>query len=349
MATAAAAGPELSVVVPFHNEEGNVRELVSRLVRVVGSLDPGFELIAVDDGSTDSTRSVLRLLARQEPNLHVLLLSRNFGQEPAVQAGIASSRGRWLIQLDGDLQHPPEEIPKLLAKAREGYDVVYGQRLHRQDPWFRVWASKALLLIMRGLFGVPLPEDVSTFRVIDGQLARRVAGLPEKHKFMSALLSWSGAHATSLEVRHEPRKSGVSSYGLFRLLSHGLDLLAGFSFRPLRVIGATGVLFAALGSFYAVFKVAQKLSGADIQMGYTSLFSAIVIMGSLHLIALSVIGEYVGRIFLQTQGRPNFIVSEELNGRLANAPQQASEEASSGTGGVRSDGGRIELVNGATR
>ena len=332
--------PELSAVVPLHNEEGNARELVARLGRVLGALDPAHELIVVDDGSTDSTRAVLRLLAPQQPNLRVLFLSRNFGQEPAVQAGMLRSRGRWVIQLDGDLQHPPEEIPKLLAKAREGYDVVYGQRVQRDDPLFRVLASKALVAMMRGLFGVPLPEDVSTFRVIDGALARRVAALPEKHKFMSALLSWSGAHSTSIEVRHERRKSGSSSYGLFRLLSHGLDLLAGFSFRPLRVIGAIGALFALLGTAYAVFKVGQKLAGADIQMGYTSLFSAVVIMGSLHLIALSVIGEYVGRIFLQTQGRPNFIVGEELN-----AVDERSHERPAESSSVRA---RVQSEIGAT-
>jgi len=301
-----ASAPDVSVVVPVWNEEGNVRELVQRLGRVLRAHSLDFELVIVDDGSTDATRSLLRLLAREEPELRAVFLARNFGQEPAVQAGMLATRGRRVVQLDGDLQHPPEEIPKLLAKADEGYQVVYGKRAARKDPWLRVVGSRLLVSSMRVLFGIALPEDVSTFRVLDGELAREIAGLPEKYKFMSALLSWSGASSTAVEVQHDPRKRGESGYNLLKLVAHSLDLLAGFSFRPLRIIGLLGGAFAALGSAYAVFKVAQKLSGVDIQMGYTSLFSAIVIMGSLNLIALSVIGEYVGRIFMQTQGRPVF-------------------------------------------
>lgn len=298
--------PDVSVVVPVWNEEANLRELVQRLGAVLRARSLDFELVIVDDGSTDSTRPLLRLLVREESRLRAVFLARNFGQEPAVQAGMLASRGRRVVQLDGDLQHPPEEIPKLLAKAGEGYQVVYGKRAARKDPWLRVLGSRLLVSSMRVLFGIALPEDVSTFRVIDGELAREIAGLPEKHKFMSALLSWSGASSTAVEVQHDPRTRGKSRYSLLKLVAHSLDLLAGFSFRPLRIIGILGGAFAALGSAYAVFKVAQKLAGVDIQMGYTSLFSAIVVMGSLNLIALSVIGEYVGRIFMQTQGRPVF-------------------------------------------
>jgi glycosyltransferase involved in cell wall biosynthesis len=304
--------PEVSIVVPLFNEQGSVRELVERVASVMRGLGSSFEIICVDDGSGDETRAILQKLALEEPRLRPLLLARNFGQEPAVQAGMLHSRGRWVVQLDGDLQNPPEEIPKLLAKAREGFAVVYGKRAKRADPLPRVLASKALVWCTRVVFGIALPDDVSTFRVIDGALARELAVLPEKHKFFSALLGWSGARATSIAVEHAPRSSGHSKYDLFKLAAHSLDLLAGFSFRPLRIIGAVGVASAAIGIAYAVGKVLQKLAGAEIQMGYTSLFASIMVMGGLNLVAMSVIGEYVGRIFQQTQARPIYRVAEEV-------------------------------------
>ncbi|MFZ5896367.1 MAG: glycosyltransferase family 2 protein [Myxococcota bacterium] len=318
MADTFSASPEVSIVVPLFNEQGNVCELVRRIGLVMAASEASFEIICVDDGSTDQTRELLRELVNEQPRLRALFLTRNFGQEPAVQAGMLRSCGRWVVQLDGDLQNPPEQIPKLLAKAREGFAVVYGKRQQRADPWHRRAGSKLLVWCMRALFGVALPDDVSTFRVIDGKLARELAALPEKRKFFSALVGWSGARTTSIPVEHAARSSGRSKYDVFKLLSHSLDLLAGFSFRPLRIIGAVGSGFAAFGILYAAFKVAQKLAGVEIQMGYTSLFSAIVVMGGLNLIAMSVIGEYVGRIFMQTQDRPSFRVEEELQRPLVN-------------------------------
>lgn len=305
--------PELSVVVPVLNEEGNVTELVERLIAVLEPLAFAFEIVIVDDGSTDSTRRVLRDLAAREPRLKVLFFARNFGQEAAVQAGMLRARGRWILQTDGDLQNPPEEIPKLLAKRDEGFEIVYGARGQRRDPLHRVLASRLLVWFMRRVLDIRLPDDVTTFRVIRGDLARLIATLPEKRKFFSALAEWTGARAASVPVAHAPRRTGRTKYDLARLINHTFDLMVGFSVRPLRLIGTAGAAFALAGMGYALFRVGQKLFGVDITLGYTSLFSAVVVLGGLQLIALSVIGEYVGRIFIQTQDRPLFRVAEELN------------------------------------
>jgi hypothetical protein len=165
---------------------------------------------------------------------------------------------------------------------------------------------------MKNVLSIELPEDVTTFRVIEGNTARLIASLPEKKKFFSALAVWSGARSTTVQVGHAARSHGVTKYSLGKLINHTFDLMVGFSTRPLRLIGGTGALVALFGLGFGLFRIAQKLLGADITMGYTSLFSAVVILGGLQLIALSVIGEYIARIFIQIQGRPLYNVAEEV-------------------------------------
>ena len=301
-----------SVVIPLYNEQDNVRELVDRLVPVLERTDQAFEIVFVDDGSRDQTSDVVRVAAAADPRVKLVRFARNYGQEAAVQAGILHARGRWIIQMDGDLQNPPEELEKLLAKRDEGYEIVYGVRTKRRDPLHRVLASRMMVWFMRSVLDIELPEDVTTFRVIEGRTARLIAGLPEKKKFFSALAVWTGARATTVSVEHAARARGVTKYNLGKLVNHTFDLMVGFSTRPLRIIGVGGALIALLGLGFGLFRIVQKLLGADITMGFTSLFSAIVILGGLQLIALSVIGEYIARIFIQTQDRPLYNIAEKI-------------------------------------
>ncbi|HKQ68649.1 MAG TPA: glycosyltransferase family 2 protein [Polyangiaceae bacterium] len=301
-----------SVIVPVYNEEANVRELAARLVPVLEETQKPFEVLFIDDGSRDQTAAMVRALAARDARIKLVRFSRNYGQEAAVQAGILRASGEWIVQLDGDLQNPPEELPKLLAKRDEGYEIVYGVRTKRKDPLHRVVASRLMMWFMQRVLDIELPDDVTTFRVIQGKTARLIAGLPEKKKFFSALAVWTGARATSVPVGHAARTHGVTKYGLGKLINHTFDLMVGFSTRPLRIIGVGGAVVALFGVGFGVFRIVQKLLGADITMGYTSLFSAVVILGGLQLIALSVIGEYIARIFIQSQGRPLYNVAEEI-------------------------------------
>jgi glycosyltransferase involved in cell wall biosynthesis len=301
-----------SVVIPVYNEEGNVRTLAERLVPVLEQTKRPFEILFVDDGSKDRTATMVRALASSDARIKLIRFSRNYGQEAAVQAGILRARGRWVVQMDGDLQNPPEELHKLLAKRDEGYEIVYGVRRRRKDPAHRVIASRLMMWFMRVVLDIELPEDVTTFRVIEARTAKLIAGLPEKKKFFSALAVWTGARSTTVDVGHAARVHGVTKYSLAKLINHTFDLMVGFSTRPLRLIGTAGAVVALFGLAFGVFRIVQKLLGADITMGYTSVFSAVVILGGLQLIALSVIGEYIGRIFIQTQGRPLFIIAEEV-------------------------------------
>jgi polyisoprenyl-phosphate glycosyltransferase len=303
---------EHSVVIPVYNEEANVRELAERLVPVVERAKKSFEIIFVDDGSRDDTAQRVRALSAADRRIKLIRFARNYGQEAAVQAGILRASGRWVIQMDGDLQNPPEELGKLLDKRDEGYQIVYWIRRKRRDPIHRVAASRLMMWMMRRVLGIELPDDVTTFRVIEGNTARLIASLPEKKKFFSALAVWTGARSASVPVGHAPRTRGETKYTLGKLVNHTFDLMVGFSTRPLRLIGGFGAVVAVSGVGFGLFRIVQKLCGVDIQMGYASLFSAIVILGGLQLIALSVIGEYIARIFIQAQGRPLYNVAEEV-------------------------------------
>jgi dolichol-phosphate mannosyltransferase len=318
-----------SVVVPLFNEEGNVEALSSRVLDAMEQVGEAFELLFVDDGSRDRTPELLRDLAAREPRVRVVRFTRNYGQEAAVEALYLNARGRWLIQLDGDLQHPPEEIPKLIAKREEGYDVVYGVREDRQDPLYRVAASRTMQWAMRSLMEIELPEDVSTFRLMSAPIARLVAALPERRKFFSALLVWSGARIGSVKVKHAPRHTGTTHYGLAKLVNHTFDLVAGFSSKPLRFIGTLGLLFAATGLCLGVWVIARKLLWDYGIMGWPSLFAAVVILGGVQLMATSVIGEYIARIYVQAQARPLYNVAERMNFDL----QRAADELRSASSG----------------
>lgn len=305
--------PDYSIVIPVYNEEGNVSALIDRVMAVMESIHASFEILFVDDGSHDQTPILLRQLAQHDVRIRVVRFTRNYGQEAAVEALYLNSRGRWLIQMDGDLQNPPEEIPKLIAKKEEGFDVVYGVRESRQDTSFRVLASKLMQWGMRSLMEIELPEDVSTFRLMSAPIARLVAALPERRKFFSALLVWSGARIGVVRVSHSARHAGTTKYNFTKLLNHTFDLLVGFSSKPLRYIGATGFIFAIFGFLLGVWAIARKLLWGYGEIGWSSIFAAVVVLSGVQLMALSMIGEYIARIYVQSQARPLYNIAERIN------------------------------------
>lgn len=305
--------PTYSIVVPVYNEEGNVEQLVSRVVPVMERLGEPFEILFVDDGSKDKTPALLRKLAAADPRVRVVRFTRNYGQEAAVEALYLNARGMWLIQMDGDLQHPPDEIPKLIAKKDEGFDVVYGVREERQDTFFRVAASRAMQWSMRSLMEIELPEDVSTFRLMSAHIARLCAALPERRKFFSALIVWSGARIGVVRVKHSARQAGTTKYNFTKLLNHTFDLVVGFSSKPLRYIGVMGFVFAMGGFVLGAWTVLRKLIWGYGAMGWSSIFAAVVVLSGVQLMALSMIGEYIARIYVQAQARPLYNIAERLN------------------------------------
>jgi glycosyltransferase involved in cell wall biosynthesis len=331
--------PAYSVVVPVFNEEENVEALIARVIPVMERVGERFELLFVDDGSRDRTFARLRQAAERDRRVRVLRFTRNYGQEAAVEALYLNARGDWLIQMDGDLQNPPEEIPKLIAKRDEGHDVVYGVRQNRKDALPRVLASRAMQLGMR-VMDVELPEDVSTFRLMHAPIARLVAALPERRKFFSALLVWSGARIGTVKVAHAARHAGRTKYDFSKLLNHTFDLVVGFSSKPLRYIGAVGFLFALAGFALGTWTIVRKAVLGYGVVGWASLFAAVVVLSGVQLVALSVIGEYIARIYVQSQARPLYNVAERLN-----FDDAGSEEASPVSGQITSGVARSETTS----
>ena len=313
-----------SVVVPVFNEEDNLGPLVTRVSKVMTEVGKPFEILFVDDGSRDATPILLRALVKENPHVRAVCFTRNYGQEAAVQAGYLHARGLWILQMDGDLQNPPEDIPKLLVKESEGWDIVYGVRKNRQDPLFRKLASQAMRWVMRRMLSIELPEDISTFRLMRASTAKLLAELPERNKFLSALACWVGAKYTTVDVGHAARAAGRTKYNLGKLVNHTFDLVVGFSSKPLRYVGILGLSVAALGFLVAVRAVIYKLIYGTAVTGWTSLIATVAVLGGMQLLALSLIGEYVARIYVQAQARPTFLVGEVLEHTSASASERAS-------------------------
>ncbi|MBL7068508.1 MAG: glycosyltransferase family 2 protein [Candidatus Omnitrophica bacterium] len=303
---------EHSVIIPLYNERANLEELYTRLSNTIKKVDQPYEIIFVDDGSTDGSFDILKRFNQKDPAVKVIRFSRNFGQEVAFETGFKHTKGRYVIQLDADLQNPPEEIPKLIEKSREGYDIIYGIRKGRKDSIFRKTASKLFHFIMLRFFRIRIPKEVSTFRVIKGELAREIANLPEKSKFFTALASWAGATHSFVEIEHSPRKRGTSKWSLIRLAIHSLDLVIGHTAIPLRMISLFGLLFSLLGFILAIYMVYRKLVTGIAVSGFTSIFTAITIFSGVQLLSLGVIGEYLSRTYAEAQRRPDCIIRETL-------------------------------------
>jgi len=303
---------DFSVVIPVYNEQDNLRELYERLSRVMSGLDSPYEIIISDDGSNDGSFELLKELHHQDGRLKVIRLFRNFGQAAAISAGLQACSGKYVIVLDADLQHPPEEIPKLIREMEQGYDIVYGLRRHRKDSLYRRAGSKLLYWYMTKFMGIKLPEGTSAFRVMNRKMVAYFNELPERTRFFGALASWLGAKYTCIDIEHAPRKKGKSGYSFFRLLRISLNLALAFSAIPLRLIGIFGILVALAGFSLGLYVLINKVFFGIGVPGYPSIILVITFFSGVILISLSIVGEYIKRIYTQIQGRPTYFVRETL-------------------------------------
>lgn len=301
---------DLSVVVPVYNEEPCLRELHRRLVDVLTAIGPTYEIIYVDDGSRDRSLELLRNFAGTDTRTRYLSLTRNFGQGAALAAGLAASRGAAVVTIDADLQNPPEEIPRLLEKFHEGYEVVYGVRQNRRDPWLRRAGSATINRLLRLAMGTSVQPDVTAFCATHRRIIDAVNHCPERTRFHPVLCAWLGAKTAHVPVRHEPRGRGTSKYAYRPLLIRAMDLITGFTDLPLRLATWMGLGLALLGFGLAGWAVISKLTLGTTLLGWPSLMGAIGILGGAQLLAIGALGEYLGRAYAQLLGRPLYVVRE---------------------------------------
>lgn len=303
--------PRVSVVVPLHNEEAMLPQFLAVTLSELDALDADWEMICVDDGSTDRSLQMLLEKARREPRLSVIKLTRNFGKEAALTAGMDAVDGEVVILLDADLQDPPQLMGRMLDKWREGYDVVYGvRRSRRRDSLAKRLTARGFYRIFNKLTTQPIPVDTGDFRLMDRRVVDRLQELPERTRFMKGLFAWLGFSAAAVTYDRPGREQGRSAWSYWKLWNFALDGLTSFSTIPLRVWTYIGLTVSLLSFIYALFLVFRTLvAGVDVP-GYASLMVVILFLGGIQLISLGVIGEYLGRVFVEVKQRPLYLVDK---------------------------------------
>ena len=305
--------PYISVVIPVYNEEENLRELGERLMRTLSTMRRPFEIILVDDGSTDRSWDLLTELHDQYPqNLRALQFNRNFGQHQAIFAGFQAARGQVMITLDADLQNPPEEIPRLVAKLEEGYDTVGGWREDRRDSLFRRLPSHLVNVVMSKVTGVRLRDYGCMLRAYRREVIDSINQCHESSSFIPALANLYSHRVAEIPVGHAERQRGQSKYSLIKLIRLNFDLMTGFSNLPIHAVGFTGVAIALLGLLFGAFLLLRRLLVGPEVEGIFTLFAILFIFVGLNTLGLALIGEYVGRIYREVRGRPRYVIRQTL-------------------------------------
>lgn len=302
----------LSVVIPFYNEFENTAPLFARLLPVLNAVSDNWEVICVDDGSDDDTLNALIRARTEEPRIRILKLSRNFGKEAAVSAGLQAASGKQVLLMDGDLQHPPETLTEMLEIQAKGVDVVYGLRRSRKtEGRLRSALSSAFYHMFSGASDVRIPADAGDFRLMSRRVVDALNDLPEQKRFMKGLYAWVGFSQQAVLYDVEARRSGKSKWSFSQLFGYAWNGVVSFSAAPLRMWSVIGICIAALAVAYAAWVIITTLVyGRDVP-GYATLVVAIFFLGGLQLLSIGVLGEYIARIFAETKQRPLFIIEEK--------------------------------------
>jgi polyisoprenyl-phosphate glycosyltransferase len=302
----------LSVVAAAFNEADVLPAFVARLRSVLDATDEEWEVVLVDDGSTDATWDAIAVAADADPRVRGIRLSRNFGHQLALTAGMSVARGDGVVTMDADLQHPPEAIPALLAAARGGNDVVYAVRSAEDAAGFwKRFSARVFYKLLNRLSSLELPEGAADFRYMSRRVVDVLAAMPERHRFLRGLVRWAGYRQTFVEYHRGPRDAGESKYGLRRMLLFAWDAVVSFSSFPLRVASVLGICVSLLGWVYLVYAFAIKVFTDRAIQGWTSVTAAVLLLGGVQLVFLGILGQYVGRMYDDVKQRPLFLIADD--------------------------------------
>ncbi|HOO63355.1 MAG TPA: glycosyltransferase family 2 protein [Synergistaceae bacterium] len=304
--------PVFSIIVPFLNEEEVLPETCRRLVKVMEGMGEPFELLFIDDGSTDGSAALMDRAAEKDERIRMISFSRNFGQQAAVMAGLERARGEAVVIIDADLQDPPEVIPRMAEKWRQGYSVVYGQREKRKkESFFKKFTSRAFYRILNLLCDIPIPLDTGDFRLMDRKVRNVLCGLREHSLFFRGLVSWVGFRQTKVTFVREGRFAGETKYPLRKMINLSLDAITSFSYKPLRLAGYLGFFLSGMSFLMLLYVVWEKLFTDRTVQGWSSLMTMSLFFHGMTLILLGILGEYIARIYEETKNRPRYIVERE--------------------------------------
>jgi dolichol-phosphate mannosyltransferase len=332
------SSPELSVVIPVVNEAENLHELWDRLQQPLSAAGVTFEVIFVDDGSTDASPSLINSLTRRYPGVVNLRLSRNFGHQGAISAGLSHARGRAVIVMDGDLQDPPELIPELLKLWRQGHEVVYAVRRSRQGSLLKRVAYRGFYRLLASISELPIPLDSGDFCLMDRCVVHHLNALPEQARFIRGLRGYVGFRQTALAYDRPGRSAGQPKYTLRKLMLLAVDGLISFSSYPLRLVTYMGLASALLALGLGIWVVNDAIGANSAPKGWASTLVVVLFMGAIQLLSLGIVGEYIRLIFIETKRRPSHIVAE-----ITRHDEGVHAESDDFGGCVVSDRGRSPL------
>lgn len=303
-----------SVVVPAFNEQEVLEETYRRLTEVMEQTNESYEIIFINDGSRDRTYEIAEAICQRDSHIKLINFSRNFGHQIAVTAGMEYSSGQAIVIIDADLQDPPHIILEMIKKWKEGYDVVYGQRLKREgETFFKKFTAKCFYRILNKMTSMQIPVDTGDFRLIDRKVCDVMNRIQEKNRYVRGLVTWVGFKQTAVEYKRESRFAGETKYPLKKMIKLATDAILSFSYKPLRLAGLVGGTLSACSFVYLIVVIIQKLFTDTTQPGWASLFAIILFFNGVSLILHSITGEYVGRIYEETKNRPLYIVRDTLN------------------------------------
>lgn len=301
----------LSIVVPIYNEATIICEFHKRLIAVLAKLNCQSEIIYVNDGSTDSSLETLQQLRAEDLRVAIVDLSRNFGKEIALSAGLDHSQGDAIVVIDADLQDPPELIPDLVEQWKNGFDVVYAKRVSRRgETWFKKLSAYLFYRVLHRISPIQVPMDTGDFRLISRQVADSLKQLRETHRFMKGLFAWVGYRQTAVPFERDPRIGGKTKWNYWKLWNLAIEGITSFSIAPLKVATYLGFITASGAFLYAMMIIYKTLLYGESVKGYPSLMVVMLFLGGIQLITLGIIGEYLGRTFVETKERPLYFVKQ---------------------------------------
>jgi dolichol-phosphate mannosyltransferase len=303
----------ISVVIPVLNEEKLIAELVNRVTKNVEVIESKYEVIIIDDGSSDQTWESIQQHCHKNPRVKGIKLSKNFGHHYAITAGLDYSQGEWVIVMDGDLQDRPEVIPDLYKKAKEGFDVVFVSRSNRPETFFYKSLQKFFYFLLRTLSGIDFDSRQANFSIINRKVVEAFKKFPENARFYGSTIKWLGFKRAYIEASHGERFSGKPSYTLKKRVNLALDIILSFSDRPLKFAIGIGIFMSILSFSLILWILLGVLNWGFTQVGWPSLMAVILLIGGVVLIVLGIIGTYIGRIFREVRNRPLYVIDEKLN------------------------------------
>ncbi|MCD9025987.1 glycosyltransferase family 2 protein [Cohnella silvisoli] len=323
----------LSVVVPMYNEEEVIEVTYRRLKTVLDTIGETYEIVFVNDGSRDKTSNIVRGMCAADHNVKLVEFSRNFGHQIAVTAGMDHSSGRTVVLIDADLQDPPELIVDMVARWREGYDVVYGKRIERKgESWFKKMTAAMFYRLLRSMTSVNIPVDTGDFRLMDRKVCDALTSMRERSRFIRGMVSWAGFKQTSVDYVRDERFAGETKYPLRKMIKLSLDAMTSFSTKPLKIASVLGFVLSAIGFIYLFIVLYQRFFTDTTTQGWTSLIAISLLFHGITLSLLGVLGEYIGRTYEESKRRPLYLLSDAINFAGENESSREREEEKVGAG-----------------